>query len=233
MLKQIIVTIHGIHTNRGEKNWQDKFASLIRFNNPEINVVSFKYGYVFAVLSWLASWAAGIDSRFHLWLWKKSTPSYTIQFVKLLKNLRANNPDAEISIVGHSFGTWITYEALEHLAHTGIDFKKVVMIAGIITCHLEYLALGDWLAHKHIQTIQAISSHNDFVVKNIALFPFGHLGVYGFVREGHAEDKVKMMQVVAQGIYNTDASPLDHDGVTDERLAEFYPKIIEGIPSLI
>ena len=179
-MKQIVITIHGIHT-KALKSWQPSMWGYIKRRDPLIKVFTYKYGYLLAPFSWYITFTRALR-----------IPSFFRKFVigrfaKYIEKLQKKFPDHEISIIAHSFGTWITYNALGR--KEDIKIKNLVLVSGVISSHVEKLDLLNWLEMGKVKTVHAWSSHEDDVVGKCAIPPFGKLGHRGFVRYGKEEDK--------------------------------------------
>lgn len=171
MKKRVIVTIHGIRW-KAAGDWQLGLGEFINVQNPEIVVQDFRYGHVMGVVAWTMT----INGL--LWLTKGLRKKYVGEFAAFLRRTAAEFPGHEISIAGHSFGTWITYEALRE--HPDIRVANVVLIAGVIPHRIQQTEIRNMLERGQIQSIHATSSTGDEVVGKIAVPPFGKLGYFGF-----------------------------------------------------
>ncbi len=176
---KVIITIHGIHTNQ-MKSWQTRFWEFAHKKDKDVKVLQYEYAFILAPFAWLMTFTNyfKIPSFLRSHLIKR--------FVAFINKVKKEFPDAEISIIAHSFGTWISYCALER--DQTIKIKNLVLVAGVISSHIEKLDLSEWLEWGRINRVHAWSSHNDDVVCAKALPPFGKVGCRGFIRKDHAED---------------------------------------------
>lgn len=92
----IIITVHGIRTFGG---WQNLLRGLLTAARPGCRVVAYNYGY-FSALAFMIPPLRSLLVR---------------RFQNALSNIAADNPNARIDIVAHSFGTHIVGWSLWHL----------------------------------------------------------------------------------------------------------------------
>jgi len=206
-MKQIIVTVHGIHAKR-LTGWQHKFWGYIKRKHPSTLVFAYRYGYLIAPLSWLMV----VFNKYRI-----PTPIrkfYIHGFLKFLRKVARDYPDHKISILCHSFGTWLAYNAL--LRDEEIKIDALVLVHGVISSHVEKLDLIDWIDWRRLNRVYAWSSKNDRVVKEAAIPPFGKVGFRGFVRHDHKEDYLKPHPMpYPTEIFNVSTEE-DHNGVFED-----------------
>lgn len=211
MKKQIIITIHGIRT-KALRSWQPLMWEYIKGMDPDIKVFTYKYGYLLAPISWYIA----VSKFFKIPLfYRKHTVG---KFAQYMENIQNKFPDHDISIIAHSFGTWISYNAIGR--NDKIKIRNLVLIAGVISSHVEKLELLNWIEEGRIKTVHSWSSHSDKVVCKCALPPFGKLGHRGFVRYGKEEDKIApQLKPYQAEIYNHHTDE-EHGGVIS-KLAQY------------
>lgn len=107
-MRKLIITVHGIRTFG---QWQERLEGLVRKREPEAIFEHYHYGY-FSVISFIIP--------MFRWL-------ATLTFRKQLLKLVDMYPDAEVTIVSHSFGTHLVGWGL-----LGIDPKKRPRIKNVI-----------------------------------------------------------------------------------------------------
>ena len=136
---------------------------------------------------------------------------YVGQFVRYLKNIHAEYPDREISVIAHSFGGWIMEQAIRDL---DFPIRTIVYVHCPISAHIEHSFYHSWLSSGKIQKVVSWSSHNDFVIGRIALPPFGQNGYYGFIRSDFPDDRERPAEKPYHDIelYNRHSSE-DHSGI--------------------
>jgi pimeloyl-ACP methyl ester carboxylesterase len=183
MSKTIVVSIHGIMTRKDDlTDWEEDFGKWLLVNHPEIQYIKFKYGWIGPIRSWLSTIMDVL--KLPDWINNLSIEKFT----QLLIQLRQDNPDAKIHIVSHSYGTWVTWNTL--LDYPWLKIQSVAFVAGVISAHIRKNKLDELLKNKEIKSVFVWCSHDDEVVRLIALPPFGHLGYWGILRKDHPEDRV-------------------------------------------
>lgn len=193
MNKTIIVTIHGILTNIDESDsWQAAFRLWL--NKAYSNEVAdgtlvqlpFSYGMIGPI------WAFILNTMAWAGLARFVSPFATRRFKKFLQETAKNYPEYEIHIVAHSFGTWVTQESLEEVAgRTDVCIKSLHLFGAVISAHIQRNYLDEFLMSKQLGYCVVWSSHNDTVVRYLAVPPFGHAGYWGIIRDYHPEDRTK------------------------------------------
>lgn len=225
-MKKIYVTIHGICTAKRDVDWQDVFELIAQREDPTCEVVTHKYGRVLGIVSWFVS----LQHALNFTQWRHE--GYIKTFAERLIQIRKDNPDAEISVVAHSFGTYITYEALSHYIDVNVD--NIILIAGVISCHIENLNLDEMFEDGRIKYLRSYCTHNDELIRGLIYtspitFSFGHLGYWGFIRRGHEnEDKQKPLEKPYEQlpVYNRQTEE-DHSGVTDYMKVKYAMEILK------
>lgn len=109
--KHIVVLLHGMNTNA---EWQEALAEAIR-NSSHIEPTVVGYGNFHPVKFW-------VPYVFRRGRIKKVLTD--------LRGIRKRNPDAEISIVAHSFGTYIVSKILK--ACSDVKFHRILLCGAIV-----------------------------------------------------------------------------------------------------
>ncbi len=162
---KIVVTLHGIRT-RGQ--WQKQVTpSLARHGLIPYHL---DYGF-FGVLSFILPW----------------TRASRVQWLRTeLRDLLDRTGAKRVSLIAHSFGTWLALEVLE--AENGnLRFDRVVLTGSIVRRDFPW---GSTLLRKHwIQALRNERATGDWVVRAADLFSrlagplalrAGTSGVHGF-----------------------------------------------------
>jgi pimeloyl-ACP methyl ester carboxylesterase len=182
MAKTIVVLIHGILTKQNESDdWEPHLGTWIKEHYPDVECLIFKYGWLDPLRSWLST----VVDLLKLPDWINNLA--IIRFTKRLRQLQGSNPNADIHVVAHSYGTWVTWRTL--MQDSKIRLQSLTLIAGVISAHIEKNNIDRLLINGQIKTVFSWSSHTDEVVRYIAVPPFGHLGWWGFLRKDHPEDR--------------------------------------------
>lgn len=225
----VVVTIHGIMTRRGSKdNWQREFEEWLLDKNIGVTYRPFEYGWLGPINSWRAKCIDWITDLLHLPRLTRRTRIN--EFKAFLIKVREDHPRDNIHIVAHSFGTFITTEALMELDVEYPSFKacSVSLVAGIISSNLTRSGYN-YLLDNNVGSLYAWSSHNDRVVRFIAVPPFGHLGYWGLVRPGIEEDRIRpIYQPVSLLRAFNNHTGYEHSGYFDDA-DTFYPKVVDNM----
>ena len=152
-MKTTCITIHGVRSKQ-KGNWQDEFKEYVKkCGREDINVVNYKYGWKFAVLSTFPFYQRHCIKKFKKWLYRNIYPKY------------GNN----IVIVAHSFGTLISYHALKD----SFGCKILILFGGILHCREDF----EKTIPEKIESCENFHSLEDDVCR---LNPIGHSGTWGF-----------------------------------------------------
>lgn len=169
-MKNIIVAIHGIRT-LPKHNWTRIFEIHLRYDKRFDGWLAKEasYGYLRAFLvaiPWIR--------KFKVWWFKR-----------YLRKLNKKYPDAKINILAHSFGTYISYEAIrqaEKDKKPPIKINKLILVGGIVSSHEDF---KDTIGNGLIKEVYNYCSYDDRVVRFNPLF--GHCGYQGFFAPGTRE----------------------------------------------
>ena len=162
MAQRVCVLVHGIHSSKDEaRSWMEPLASELTALMPDLEVLFYLYGYLLGT-----SIALPISGtirrrrkvkRFQKWLARK---------------MRAFPGDTEVSVVAHSFGTYLTHRAMTYEGAPRAIFDRVIYMGGIVSSR------EDWKAERgHFSELLNLHSKKDHVVR---LNPFGQCGFLGF-----------------------------------------------------
>jgi pimeloyl-ACP methyl ester carboxylesterase len=108
--QRVVIMIHGI---RDAARWQKGFAEVLA--DSGFVPIAFDYGW-FSVIPFL------------FWRFRKKKIDW---FVEKYTQVKRERPEAEISIVGHSFGTYLIARAMEIHAPL-IKFRRVLLCGSIV-----------------------------------------------------------------------------------------------------
>ncbi len=225
MSKTVIVTIHGIMT--GDKtSWQPTFDWWLRIKHPNwygntLVHEPFSYGWLGPINSWLARILDFVSDTFKI---KRVTRKIRVdRFKKFLIKVKEKYPSGEFHIIAHSFGTWITSEAIEELPK--LPFVTVTYVGSILSSRLRRNKFDKRIEQGKVGTYNIWSSHNDKVVRFIALPPFGHLGYWGILT-GNQQDRIKPLRQPYNNyrIFNTQTDYSHSEYFDDPDV--FYAKVL-------
>lgn len=155
--KHIVVLIHGIRTHAV---WQERLAESLNLI-PNVEAYPIGYGF-FDALRFLSPVA---------------TRKYPISRVtRELRTLRADNPDADISVVAHSFGTYIISEILNE--ETDIRFHRIQLCGSIIDIKYRWDKVKSRIKG---QVVNDAGTKDIWpVIASVVTWGFGSSGTFGF-----------------------------------------------------
>lgn len=166
-MKRIIFAIHGIRSPK-QGNWIYDFSNFTK-EDPRFKddiFVPYYYGFVLATVSVF--------------------PVFKYEKVKELKiALRKtinDNPNCELNIVAHSYGTELSFWAIKTSGEDGkpaIMTNKVILVSSVVSRFNE-IPYNSTLRAGKIKQLHCYCSYKDKVC-NFALF--GHSGCFGFSRD--------------------------------------------------
>ncbi len=110
--QDIVVLIHGIRTNAP---WQEKFAAKLE-GLPNVKAFPIGYGYFDAPRFWFP------------FITRRRPIEHVARQIRTLKN---DNPNARISVIAHSFGTYIISKILDD--QTDISIHRLQLCGSIIS----------------------------------------------------------------------------------------------------
>ncbi|MFA5060032.1 MAG: hypothetical protein WC676_05340 [Candidatus Omnitrophota bacterium] len=190
---RIIFAIHGIQSVQKD-NWVNKFVNYInedeRFDG-DIKIPH-TYGYLRALNS------VNMKTKF----------DHVKSVMRELRSLTTQYPDAELNIVGHSYGTELSYQAIKRSEEDGkspIKVNKLILVASIVSAHRE-IPYDDTLRAGKLNELHCYCSYNDEVCR---YNPFGHSGCFGFLRSAY-DMKCYQKPFKDLEIYNHQQKTLEH-----------------------
>jgi len=157
--KEIVVCIHGINT-RG--TWQEDFKALFA-NDPSVEVMILKYGWFNPLYFWFPFFTRGIPVN---------------KTVEQLLHIQNNHRNDNLSIVSHSFGTYIVGKILKN--HSYISINKLILSGSVLKENF------DWnnIVTKPVKIVNEVGVEDYLPLAAQSLsWGYGSAGLYGF---GHA-----------------------------------------------
>lgn len=162
--KEIIcLSIHGIRTNGV---WQQELDRLISDHLPNIENHIFKYGYFNTLL-------------FLVPFFRKKVIDI---FVKDVGRLIQNNPDKDVYVFSHSFGTYISIFGLDALVKENniSNLKKIVLSGSVLKSNYDFSNLID---ATNVTIVNDCGSSDNILLMSEAIVPqtgmAGRIGFYG------------------------------------------------------
>jgi len=166
-MRRIIFAIHGIRSKK-KGNWVYDFIDFAKKDSRFKDDVFFPYtyGFVPAVLS------VNLFFKYHS----------VKRLMKVLRKLTGENPNRDLNIVGHSYGTELSFQAVKRSGEDGrppIMVDKMILVSSIVSRHRE-IPYNDTLKAGKIKQLHCYCSFEDEVCK---YNPFGHSGYAGFSKD--------------------------------------------------
>lgn len=165
-LKEIILLVHGIRTFAG---WQPMVKRVLE-EIPNIKVIPIKYGYFDA---------------FRFWLPFLTRQRAIDDLRREIANARAANPDAQLSVIAHSFGTYAISRILSE--HPDIKFHRLILAGAIVPRTFRWNYVSGQLATDVI---------NDYGTRDVwpvlakcLSWGYGDTGRHGFGRGAYVTDR--------------------------------------------
>ena len=164
-IKNILVLSHGIKTHT-RYNWMRIFTTHLKYDERFDGWVVKKanYGYLWAIMS----------------VFPFVRRSRIKWFMRVLRKLQKEYPEAQINILAHSYGTMLAYEAIRR---SGVDdnkepikINKLILIAGIVSSHERFI---DTIDIVKIKRVYNYCSYDDKVAR---YNPFGHIYMFSLAR---------------------------------------------------
>lgn len=118
--KHIVVLLHGMNTNA---EWQEALAEPIR-NETDLEPIVVGYGNFHPVKFWLPFFFR---------------PGRIKKVLTDLRGIRSRNPDADISVVAHSFGTYILSKILANA--TDLKLHRILLCGAIVDTDYDWSAV--------------------------------------------------------------------------------------------
>jgi len=130
--KHIVVLLHGMNTNA---EWQEALAESMR-NSPELEPTVVGYGNFHPVKFWLP------------YVYRRGRIKKVLTD---LRGIRTRYPNADISIVAHSFGTYIVAKILA--AYSDVKLYRVLLCGAIVDTDFDWNAVSSQLKDPVINDI--------------------------------------------------------------------------------
>jgi hypothetical protein len=163
--KHIVVLIHGINT---DAEWQEALAEQIR---TECNIEAIPIGY-----GNFKAW------RFLFPVITRKKPISVV--VRELRNIRNQNPNADISVIAHSFGTFVLSKILEE--ETDFSFFRIQLCGAIIDTEYRWDKVANRIKGLIINDVGSKDIW-PILAKN-ATWGYGETGTFGF-KKTHVRDR--------------------------------------------
>lgn len=177
---KILITIHGIRWSM-KSDWQNNLGVYIKSSDPQIKVMHFRYGKVLGFMSWWMTVTRALSLPSFIY------NHYIRKFNKFIRKIQKKHPTAEISVIAHSFGGWMTEQVIRNDEELRLD--RIIFMHCPISAHIESTFFWNWLESLRVKKVFSWSSKNDMVIKRIAIKPFGQNGYWGFIRNDVSEDR--------------------------------------------
>lgn len=194
-MKRIIFAIHGVRSKKKD-NWIYDFIDFAK-TDPRFKddiFVPYYYGFV------LATGSALPVGRFNK----------IKKLMAALREKRNENPDCELNIVAHSYGTELSFQAIKRSGEDGkppIIANKLILVASVVSRHRE-IPYNDTLKAGKIKQLHCYCNHADWVCNfNV----FGHSGFAGFSRDKY-DKHFYPRPIEGLEIYNHLAKGMGHGG---------------------
>lgn len=164
--KHIIALLHGMNT---DAQWQEALAAQLR---DDYGVDTYPIGY----------------GNFRPW--RFICPFFTRQapidvVTQELRNLKTLHPDADISVIAHSFGTYILSKILED--HTDLNFYRIQLCGAVIDTNYRWDKVQARIAKQIVNDV----GHKDIypLLARKVTWGYGDSGTFGFkkvlIRDRH------------------------------------------------
>ena len=160
-LHSIVVLIHGIRTHA---SWAEMVAAVVE---PAcgVKVIPVRYGY-FDVFRFLCP------------VFTRTAP--VARIVRELRDVRANYPTADISVIAHSFGT---YAIVKALAEREVRLHRLILCGCIVTENFRRADYGAQLGPDDI--VNDCGTHDVWpVLARSVTWGYGATGTFGFGTTG-------------------------------------------------
>jgi len=194
---KVIVSIHGVRS--GRKNWQDKLGEYINKTDKSIYYHAYKYGWIPSFYSVIPFIRRYHIKKFQKWLECKIYPLY----------------GEDICIVGHSFGTYISFHSLKDI----IRCKKLILFGSILHCREDFKGI----VPDRIKELHNFHSKTDEVCM---LNPIGHSGAWGF------RNKKTKSKIWRKYPYPKNKKIINHKSIITEH-TQWFPKSFSEILELL
>lgn len=157
---QIVVLLHGIRT-AGE--WQNRIARELR-GIPNVQVYPIKYGWFDALRFWSPSWMGC-----------RRKPLEKV--LRELRDIRAENAGADLTVIAHSFSTYLMSKVLRD--GTDIRIRKLLLCGSIVPTDYRWDAVKTPV--DGMQIVNEVGTRDIWpVFARVASWGYGPSGTYGF-----------------------------------------------------
>lgn len=192
-MKRIIFAIHGIRSHK-QGNWVYDFTNFAqqdpRFKNDILE--PYYYGFVLATASVIPFFKYAKVNKLK----------------GILRKIINDNPNCELNIVAHSYGTELSFQAIKTSGEDGkppITANKVILVSSVVSRHRE-IPYDTTLRAGKIKQLHCYCSFEDEVC-NYA--PFGHSGCFGFSKDRY-DSRCYPKPFDDLEIYNHQVEKLEH-----------------------
>lgn len=162
--KRIVYSVHGIETNG---DWQNELALNLNLDSEEFTHISHKYNF-FPVISFLLPPLRWFEVS---------------RFKKELEFIARKHPDCTITLIGHSFGTYLIAGALENISqHTTPNFDRIILCGSVLKSSFNW---DNIICRHKIKNILNDCSLNDapLILSQMIALGLGMAGRVGFKRK--------------------------------------------------
>ncbi len=157
--RQTVVLIHGIRT---EADWQDMVVAKLQ-EAGKIEVIPIKYGYFDAIRFWFP-------------VWSRRQPIARV--TEQIRILQSKSSDNELTVIAHSFGTYILGHILRRCADIKID--RIILCGSVLPQNFPW---GE-VAHRRIKDGNIVNEcgKRDIwpLLARSASWGYGSSGTHGF-----------------------------------------------------
>jgi hypothetical protein len=189
--QHIIVLLHGMNT---DAEWQEALADQLR---DDYGVETYPIGYGnFSPLKFLFP------------IWTRRAPIKIV--TQELRALKTKHPNADVSVIAHSFGSYILCNILE--SQTDLKFFRIQLCGAVVSTNYRWDKVESRVEKQIVNDV----GHRDIwpLVAKISTWGFGDSGTFGF-KKVHVRDR----------FFNYGHS----DFMTREHVVNFWkPFIVDG-----
>ncbi len=155
--QHIVVLIHGIRTHA---EWQERLAEKLK---NEAGIEAFPIGY-------------GYFDVFKFWFPFFTREEPVVRVLREIRTLRSKNPNADISIVAHSFGTYIISRILSN--ETDVEIHRLQLCGSIISLKYRWDQVDSRISGKAVND----AGTQDIwpVMASLLSWGYGASGAFGF-----------------------------------------------------
>jgi hypothetical protein len=161
---RIIFSVHGIETNGA---WQDMITSKLNLEDADIYHFSHKYNF-FPVFCFLIPLLRASEVE---------------RFKEELEYLASKHPGCVITLIGHSFGTYLIAKSLESISQSATPaFDRIILCGSVLKASYNW---ENVIKRHKIKNILNDCSLNDFplILSQLVALGLGMAGRVGFKRK--------------------------------------------------